>query len=230
MNIQKILDYQTKDFEAIKLQKQLDTNEDKRAYEQMVDVVKNLQNRSINLEKEAGNLIEDYEQLKKTYEDNAKSAAVVTSKNLENIEDIDAISEVTNNIVANMSILEKKLLAMAERVNAILSEFEVSKKKYNEAREKHRNHKSKFEAESDKITPLIVKIEAELKLLEPDISVEVLKKYNQRRQDKIFPVFVPLVDKSCGGCRMQIPSASLETLKTKGFLECEHCRRIIYSE
>ena len=81
----------------------------------------------------------------------------------------------------------------------------------------------------NEIQPQIDKQKQEIKSLEKDLDQNFLGKYKQRRADKIYPVFVPAVEKSCGGCRMELPSASLERLKNKGFLECEHCGRIIYN-
>lgn len=232
MNIDKILEYQKKDFELIKLQRQLENDEDKKIYTQMIASAKDSQNKSAVLEKEAGELISDFEQLKKIYEDNVKSAGKVSTKNLDNskVEELDNVVELSSNILSNLNVLEKKILALAEKVNSILSDFEQTKKKYNQAREKHKVHKQKYEDKVKELEPQMQSIEKELVALEKQLDKEMFAKYKQRRQDKIYPVFVPNMDKSCGGCRMELPSASLEKLKEKGFLECEHCRRIIYAK
>ena len=230
MNIDKILEYQKKDLEAIKLQRQLDNNADRKAYQDAAGQAKIAQNRSTELEKEAARLLQEFENLKKTYAENAKSANVVIGKNLSNADEaeLDNISAVALDIERNLSILEKKILSQAERVNAILGEFEQTKKKYIAARDKHKHHKTQYEQYASKITPEIDKIESELKKLEPEIDQLLLEKYKKRRQDKIYPVFVPLRDQSCGGCMTEMPLASLEKLKKQGFLDCEYCRRIIY--
>lgn len=230
MNIDKILQYQKKDGEAVRLQKSLDNNADKKAYQEAAAIAKAAQNRSTELEKEAGKVIAEFEALKKTYAENSKSANVLTGKNLENadVSELDNISAVASDISSNLSILEKKILMQAERVNAILSEFELAKKKYNSAREKHKHHKALYEQEAAKILPELEKIEAELKKLEPEVDATLLEKYKQRKQDKNFPVFVPLLDHSCGGCMTEMPLASLEKLKKQGFMDCEYCRRVIY--
>lgn len=230
MDIQKILDYQKQDFEIIKLERQLDNNEDKNIYQNMVSVVKNAQNRSNTLDIEASEILSEYAKLEKTYNENLKSCGAVLNQKFDKIsdDDLNNVSSVAEDIINNISILEKKLMVLAEKVNAVLSEFEATKKKYNDAKQKYTNHKQAYEKAVSELTPQIEEKTKEIKKLEKDLDQTLLAKYKQRRQDKIYPVFVPLADKSCGGCMMEIPSASLQKLKNDGFLECEHCRRIIY--
>lgn len=230
MELSKLLDYQKKDSELIKLERQLYNNEDRKIFNQMINVVKDAQNKSAHLEKQAGDLINVYNNLKQTYEENIKSANIISNRKLEDasIDDIENIEHVAETIVNNLSILEKKLLQQAERVNSVLIEFEKTRKNYNIARDKYNKHKELFDAESKKVEPILAEKQNEIKKLEQGIEPSILAKYKQRRADRIFPVLVPCVDKTCGGCRMELPSASLSTLKNNGILECEHCRRIIY--
>ena len=74
----------------------------------------------------------------------------------------------------------------------------------------------------------IAEIEAGLSGIEKEIPTALFEKYNKKKQDKIFPVFVPEMNNSCGGCMMELPSAQIEKLAKEGFLECENCRRIIF--
>lgn len=232
MDINKILEYQKKDFEIIKLERQLDNNEDKKIYQSMVNIVKTAQNKSTSLEKEASDILHEYKNLEKKYNENLKSCGVVLNKKLDTIseDDLNNVSEVAHNIVNNINILEKKLMYLAERVNAILSEFESTKKNYNDAKQKYTAHKEAYEKTLQKLKPLIEEKTKEVKVLEGDVDSTLLAKYKQRRADKIYPVFVPLNNKACGGCMMELPSASIKKLKDNGFLECEHCRRVIYDK
>ncbi len=230
MKIEKILEYQKKDFDIIKLERQLENNEDKKIYQSMIGVVKDAQNKSTSLDKEANALIQEYKNLEKTYNENLKSCGVVLNTKLDKISenDLTNVSTVASDLINNMSILEKKLMYLAERVNAILSEFENTKKRYNVAKQKYSAHKTAYEKKQSELMPEIEKKRQEIKKLESGIDPVYLAKYKQRRADKMYPVLVPLIDKTCGGCRMELPSASLQKLKENGFLECEHCRRIIY--
>ncbi len=230
MDINKILDYQKKDFEIIKLERQLENNEDKKIYQNMVGIIKDTKNKSTALDKEASTLLEEYKSLKHTYDENLKSCGIVLNKDIEKIseDDLNNVANVAENLINNMNIIEKKLMYLAERVNGILSQFKDSKKKNSEAMKQYTAHKNAYEKLSEELKPQIEEKQKEIKKLEKDVDATLLSKYKQRRADKIYPVFVPVTDKACGGCRMEIPTASLEKLKKQGFLECEHCRRIIY--
>jgi len=230
MELKTILEYQKQDAELIKLENELNNNKNKKIFTQMLTVAKDAQNKSNQLEKQAGELLKSYEQLKKTYEDNIKSANIVSNKKLEtaSIADLETIEEIAKTIINNLSILEKKLLAEAEKVNSVLNGFKQTKEQYNMAKDKYNKHKQLFDAENKELEPTIAEKTKAVKKLEAGIDAALLTKYKQRRQDRIFPVFVPCIDKACGGCRMELPSANLSTLKPKGVLECEHCRRIIY--
>lgn len=230
MDLSKLLEYQKKDAELIKLERQLYNNEDKKIYTKMIDVVKEAQSKSALLEKQAGDLIKVYNNLKQTYDENIKSANIIANKDLEEAtyHEVENIESVAQTIINNLTILEKKLLQQAEQVNSVLMEFERTRKEYNKARDNYNKHKELYDKKSEEVEPLIAEKQQAIKSLESDIDATILAKYKQRRADRIFPVFVPCQDKACGGCRMELPSASLAKLKSNGFLECEHCRRIIY--
>ena len=126
--------------------------------------------------------------------------------------------------------LEKKLMTVAEQVNSALNDFEQTKKRYGSARNKYNEQKAMYEKEEAEIKPQLDKIYSELKTLEKEVEPRVLAKYKSIRQDRIFPVLVPLMDKSCGGCMMELSYAAQAKLKEQGYLECEHCRRMIYTD
>ena len=45
-----------------------------------------------------------------------------------------------------------------------------------------------------------------------------------------MPVFVMINNGHCGGCRVEIPTSKLNTLKKDGKIICEQCHRIIYTK
>lgn len=230
MELNKILDYQKKDSEIIKLERELNSNENKKIYEKMITLAKNAQAESSALEAKAGEVLSNFENIKKLYQSNSKSADALGAKNFDVMseQDLKEMEQIAKTITNNLNVLEKKLLTEAERVRTVLQGFEATKRKYNEARDKYAKHKQLFDEASASLMPQIEKIKDELKKLEGGIDATLLARYKQKRQDRIYPVFVPCVEKNCGGCRMELASASLQTLKSDGIIECEHCRRIIY--
>ncbi len=231
MNIAKLLEYQQKDFEIIKLENELNKGDNKKIVSEMISLIKEAQNKSIQLDKKALELDLEYKALLKSYDENSASLESLTRKTSENLNEneILSIENVANIIATNLNLLEKKLTNLAENINTILNQFENTKKIYNNARTKHAQYKNLYEKQQKEIQPKIDKIIAELKTIEKEIDEKLIVKYKNRRQDKKFPIFVPLNGEYCGGCSTQLSKAVIGNLKEKGFIDCENCRRIIYS-
>lgn len=230
MNIKNLLEYQEKDFEIIKLERKLNESETKKILNDMIIKVKESQNKSLQLEKNANELILEYEKLEKTFQENSSKLDAISKKKLEGLSDADlsALMNVSNSIISNFGILEKKFILIAEKINSTLAQFDQAKKNYKLAKEKHSEHRKKYDDQVNEIQPKIDNINRELKELERNVDSDLLAKYKQKRQDKMFPIFVPEIDSACGGCRMGLSYGAVGKLKEKGFIECENCRRIIY--
>jgi len=232
MDINKILDYQKKDFEIIKLEFSLNESPNKKAINQILSVVKETQDSSAELEKNAEEILAQFNNLKKTYADNIRTFLTLSKKNSEKLNEmeVDGMSNLMHTMASNLSILEKKLLSLAEKVSGVLSGYETAKKKYQKAREKHKEFKDKFDKEQSVFKPQVDKLLAELKSMEKGIEAKYLAKYKEKRQDNIFPVFVKFTSNACGGCMMELPSAQIEKLKKESILECENCHRLMFLE
>lgn len=66
MDISKIIEYQKKDAELFKIENQLAKSEFKKNYQDMIAVVKKAQEKSSQLENQAGLLLKDFNLLNKT--------------------------------------------------------------------------------------------------------------------------------------------------------------------
>lgn len=230
MDISKILEYQKKDLEIIRLERALNESPNKKAINQILNIVKETQSASTSLEKSAEEILAQYNNLKKNYDDNINTFLMLAKKDTEGLTETETggILNLINSMSSNLSILEKKLMGMAEKVNSVLSGYEAAKKKYQKAREKHMEFKDKFEKEKTSLQPKKDKLISELKAIEKQIDAKLLGKYKEKRQDKVFPVFVPFTANACGGCMMELASAQVEKLKKDGIWECENCHRLMF--
>ena len=230
MAIENLLEYQSKDFEIFKLEKQLYDGEDKKVINDMIRKVKDSQNRSLQLEKNATDLVNEFENLKKSFDENIKKLNMMTNSNVERLSETDFSSYETsiNALVNNLSLIENKLSYFAKKINVILTDFEQAKKTYNNARQEYLKHKTLYDEKEGQLKPQIDEKSKELAKLEKNIDVKLLARYKSKRQDKKFPILVPLNGNDCGGCQMQLSYASISSLKENEVIECEHCRRLIY--
>ena len=228
--LENILEYQKKDAMLVKIERELENSESKRVVNEMVEQVKQAQNKLVALERSASQIIAEYEKLKQRFEHESKKLEDVKkvdfSKKSEN--ELRESTTAINRQIASMLTLNKEITKLSNRIVSALNDFEktkqagvLAKKKYSESIEKY----NKFASNKNN---QITQIKADLSNLAKKIDSKVLERYNKMRDDHKFPIFVPLVNNSCGGCAMEVPSARLDLLKKEKMLECESCHRMIY--
>ena len=62
-----------------------------------------------------------------------------------------------------------------------------------------------------------------------EIPADILTKYNAKKAEKIYPVFVPLTDGSCR-CGMTFSLAQKSSLSGGNVIECEQCHCFVYNK
>lgn len=225
-----ILQYQKVDFELKKLQRSVNASEEKDVMNKMMAYVKEAQNVSNGLEVKAGKALEEYQNLKKNYDENVKKIQVLTSKTDFKSEDEfkDAYKEI-NTLSSDLYMIERNLNIFINKAKQLLKDFEVTKNNVIKARGKFKTSKENYEKSVSAVEPKIEELKTQLKALEKTCSPALLEKYKTMKNDHIFPVFVPLLDgKTCAGCRMEIASGKLNKLGAEPYVVCEHCGRLIY--
>lgn len=228
-----ILEFQKLDAELIKLKKEISNNPDKRNAENMKSFVLESQQKSASLDREAKNLMDELEKLKEVY---SKGIALVekyvnqSTENL-NLQELKDLQQKIKQTLIHLNELDNRLQANNEKSKNVLKEFDNNKKRSIIARQKHADSKSNFDEYYKTQEPKLNAIKEKMIELQKKLDKNEYLQYKTLRQDNLFPVYVPLLNNSrCGGCRMELPSNSLEKIKKLGKLECEQCRRIIYIE
>jgi uncharacterized protein len=230
--IDKFLNYQNLDGELLNFEKQVEGNENKKQANLMIKFVKDATEHTKQLNEEAEKIIKEIEKLKEV---EAKGVSLVEKLAKQEITGLtepelkDLELKITN-ASKNLRELEKRLLTESEKVKNILNDFETTKKKVFVARSKHKENKEKYDEFVSEVDPKIEALKKQLKGLEKDLDAELFSKYKDLRKDGVFPIFVELKEKSCGGCRTNLPSTTLERIKDSGYIRCENCRRIIFTK
>ena len=143
----------------------------------------------------------------------------------EELEDFDAKASQTAKQLAE---LEARISAHNAEVKKVVLDYKMYRKKILDAKEKRDSLKTESAQLIQEKQPDIEDLKKEQQKLEKQIEPNVLAKYKQLKQEGVFPVFVPLVDKRCGGCRVELSASALGKLKNGDCYECERCRSIIY--
>lgn len=224
--IDKILKYQDYDRQIRLLEKESANMEERQVMNKMIAIVKEGQSKSIELENNAKKLVEDYEKTKSEYETTLKNIQKLIEANNQTDKTINLI----NTYSSDLYMLERKLNIIVTKTQEILKQFGVAKNNVVKAKQKHKEYKERYDSKLSDIMPKIERLKEEKKKLEADIDEKILAKYKSVLNDNTFPVFVPVTNKLCGGCRMEIPMGKMDKLKQDGFIVCEQCGRFIYNK
>ncbi len=233
MNIESLLKYQKLDEELFKVEQKLLNSQYRKKANELTTVAKKTQAKSAELEQMAEKLLGEISDLKQKYQINKTKCEEMLNKNIEelSIEEIDNLSVLKTKILSNLNIMEKMLQKNAENINHILSEFNATKKLYDDARAQFAICKQKISEETLALEPEKDRLKKELLVLEKDVDPDLMAEYKKKRNDNIFPVIVPLEgEKFCGRCRMELAKVAISRIKEKGVITCEHCKRFIYKK
>ena len=227
-NVKKL---QELDGQIIKLEREYNSSDEKQIMSKMSKYVKDAQNKSIELENTAKDIIKQYNNIKAESEKQYADIKKLVSKDEKEmtIEEMQKVMSTINQKSNDLYALEKRLGQISQKMKETLKEFEITKTNVMKARTKHKESKQKYEEQVAKLQPRIESIKKEQETLKKKADKMLLQKYLDKRNDNMFPVLVQLLDgKQCGACRMTLPSKQMDKLKENKITVCEQCGRIVY--
>ena len=230
MDIKTILSYQETDKKLYQMEQSLAKDPNKQRCNDLNQTARDSQQKSSQLEDQAGIVLRELNELKKSINAVKSHGAEFLGSDAEKI-DIEKIDEAIvkkDRISSNITALDKKLTKLAENINQILAEFNRTIKVYNEAKLQYQKFKSVYDAKVRELEPQMNELKKQLLVLEKSVDPKTMEIYKRKRNDRIFPVFVELHGKACGRCRMELSASAISKLKSEQILPCENCRSIIY--
>lgn len=230
--LQAILKYQEIDKKLYALERELAGCEERKEYvkskkflETAADKLDALDAKAAQMKNEAMELTKKYLKTEDTLKDFASIDELV-----EGGADIAFYKKNALSISDQLKKLKADLNALTANINAIHEEYQKLKKQviamqkqYKEAYEKYNAVKASKDGERKAI-------ETELAAEVKGISPEAMERYKTKRKERIFPVLGKLNGTRCPFCGMEPPLADRSKLTGGAVIECDNCRRIIYSE
>ncbi|MGN0818397.1 MAG: hypothetical protein ACI4L9_05440 [Candidatus Coproplasma sp.] len=74
----------------------------------------------------------------------------------------------------------------------------------------------------------ITQITSEMEDIAREIDPEILKKYQAKRSERIFPIICKLNGDRCSKCGIELSIAGKEAASSGKVIECENCHRFLY--
>ena len=229
----KILEVQKIEGEILKLENDLSKSGDREKASMIQQELKNYHSRLVVLEENAKKVNAVYSKAVKKYQEYSdklteleKQIETVSTENYELYE--KAYKDFSSIAVG----LEKEITKLHNDIQQISHEYEEIIKLSKVGREKFDKYKEKYTKLKNEIEPKISALKTELSKVQKEVDSKILQRYMQKRENKIFPVFVKLVENKCGGCRMEISASKLGAVKSNELkiIDCENCGRLIYTK
>lgn len=230
--IAQLLLYQQKDSELLKIEQEIANSEERKKYVQTQSYLKKASEKLDKLEAQSQGIAAHMEALEKLYAE--------ISETLKDFEHLDELVEEGADLSfyqRNASQIIEKIKSVKAEINGVTAlakdtceEYQSLKKKviaaqnqYPELRTAYQDFKKSKQAQTDEIT-------GELEKLAKGIDAEVLRKYQAKRSERIFPIICEIKADRCSKCGIELSIADKEKVAAGKVVECENCHRILYRD
>jgi predicted nucleic acid-binding Zn-ribbon protein len=230
--VEQLLKYQEEDSKLLKIEQETANSEERKKYVQTKNFLTKASEKLDQLEGKSQEIIALLERLTKKYEE-----IVETLKDFEHLDEL--VEE-----GANISFYQKNALQITENLKALKAEIAqltaaakeagdeyqsikkkviAAQKQFPEFQAAYQEYKKSRQAETEAVTQELEKI---AKGIDPD----VLKKYQAKRSERIFPILCQVNGDRCSKCGMELSIAGKEIIASGKVIECENCHRFLYSD
>ncbi|MDE5766326.1 MAG: hypothetical protein K2I17_04085 [Clostridia bacterium] len=228
--IAQLLLYQQKDSELLKIEQEIANSEERKKYVQTQSYLKKASDKLDKLEAQSQGIVARADALNKLYGEIAE-----TLKDFEHLDELVEEGADLSFYQRNASQIIEKIKSVKADINSLVAlaketteEYQSLKKKvitaqnqYPELRQAYLDIKKAKQAQTDEITK-------ELDKLAKDVDPEVLRKYQAKRSERIFPIICEIKADRCSKCGIELSIADKEKVAAGKVVECENCHRILY--
>lgn len=227
---QDILQYQKLDGALLRMQKELKNNEFRKQGIQLAAMRQEAEDTLLKLETRA-------QELKSMLSNSIAALDTITNtlaehqKAIGDIEDIEELKYLRKKIATQYDSLD----ACERNIKVIIKDSEDAQSRFNDYATKLPIIVSKlakcneeFAKLMEEAKPKIKDLQRQQAELEGKLDASLLEKYKEMRSQNIYPVFVQLEGKSCGGCRMELTGSAVSQLDSNEYIRCEHCNRLLF--
>lgn len=230
--IELLLNYQKEDEKLLCIEREASNSEERKNFAQAKNFLTKAPDKLEALDGKAVELNALVDRLKVKYEE--------ISETLKDFENFDELVEEG----ADISFYKKNASQIADKLKSIKSEINSLGKAIKEAEEEYQSFKKKTISVQNQYSEYSVvykkykeqklaemsAVQKELEKLSANIDPEVMKKYQTKRSERIFPIICGIVNERCPKCGMELSIAGKEKVSSGGVVECENCHRFLYKD
>ena len=228
--VEKLLKYQETDEKLLKLERDLGNSEERKSFVQAKSFLTKAPEKLDALDAKAVELSALVAELNKKYQEIAE-----TLSDFDHIDeivdggaDISFYKKSVNQITEKLKSIKAEIASLTKAVKEAEEEYQQMKKKtidmqkqYTESSESYKKLKESLQGEA-------LSVKNELDALKKDIDPEVMKKYEIKRSERIFPILCAENGGRCSKCGSELSLAGKEKISSGSVVECDNCHRILY--
>lgn len=230
--ISQLLLYQEKDSELLKLEQEVSASDERKKFMQTQSFMKKASEKLDQLDAKSSGLLARLEALEQKYKEIAET--------LKDFEHLDELVEEG----ADLFFYQRNAVKIAENLKDLKAEINTLIAAAKEATEEYQTLKKKVIATQKQIPEIdaaykafkktkqaaMDNVSAELNSLASSIDPEVLRKYQVKRSERIFPIICEIKDDRCSKCGTELSVADKDKTAGGNVIECEYCHRFLYKK
>lgn len=230
--IEQLLKYQQVDSKLLAIEKEAANSEEWKNYSQAKTFLTKAPEKLDAMEAKAIELKDAYSKLEKKYAEIEE-----TLKDFENLDelvdggaDISFYKKNVSQIADNLKSIKSEIAALTKSIKDADAEYQAFKKKTQTIEKQYAEYSAAYKEYKGVKLAEMESVKKELAKLAKGIDPEVLKRYETKRSERIFPIICAVKNDRCSKCGMELSIAGKERLASGKPLECENCHRFLYKE
>ncbi|MGN0814543.1 MAG: zinc ribbon domain-containing protein [Candidatus Coproplasma sp.] len=229
--IQQLLKYQEADSRLLKIEQEVANCEERKKFVQTRNFLTKASEKLDQLEAKAQELKSLMDRLNDKYGEISE-----TLKDFDNLDelvdggaDISFYKRNAQNITDKIKSLKGEIASLTSAVKEASEEYQNLKKKVITAQKQYPDLQKAFQDYKKSRQDEISSITSEMEAIAKGIDPEILKKYQAKRSERIFPIICKLTADRCSKCGIELSIAGKEAVSSGKVIECENCHRFLYS-
>lgn len=225
-----LIKYQEIDAKLNAIETQINQSEEKKQAFVAYKYVTGVGELVANLDKKAEDLVNQLNALNQKKQELSNSLKEIIAE----IDDISTEEEGNyavkkiDEISSQIKSLEGTVAKLTDAMNGVKTEYDQIKVKTKKAQEQYAEYSKKFAELKDGVKAETDALKAELAKIAKTVDTDLMKIYELKRKDKIFPVLYELKGNKCGKCGMELSMKAISDLSSGKPVECDNCHRLVY--
>jgi len=145
------------------------------------------------------------------------------------IEDVADMRAEVQGVLNQFNQMEKEVLNLLKKLSSMEQEIAKMATNIPKAKDDYAKTKVIYDAELAKVTEQTEPLKAEMEKIAAQLPGNLVKTLMQIGSKFANPI-VSLQGNRCGGCNMELSSATLKKMADTPIIECENCGRLIYQK